>query len=203
MAEVKNFEGPKFKPKEEYPNASNAARNMRQPVAHGSIKKPFWKVAIGWLISDDVGDIRQDIIGPAMKDLAYNIITTMFYGSARANRGGYSQPRRNYTDYSRQTQDFRNKPRETKPLTNLNDYKDITVPTREQAEDVINDLRSLCDMYQFATVNDLWQAIGITRDNPMETKWGWTGEMLMSANIKPAFGEWRIVMPNAIYLDME
>lgn len=207
---MSELQGPKFTPKEEYPNASNAAQ--RAPVAKGSVKKPLVKVLLGWLFADDVGDINRDVIRPALKDLAYNIITTAIYGDRRgsSNRGGYSQPQGydyNYT-YTQARTDYRNQQRVNAPqkqlpaATSLNDYKNIVLPTYKDGEQVISELMNLCVMYGFATISDLWQTVGITRDNPMESSWGWHEDDISRAIIKPSFGEWRIVLPEHTYLDL-
>lgn len=207
MAEVK-LEGPEFAQKEEFPNASNAAKQLpsARPVARGEVRKPLWKYLTGWLFADDVGDINKDVIMPALKDLAYNIITTAIYGDRRGGqrpRGGYSGQNYDYnynyttsarTDY-RNTGSVNRQVQQTQRISSLNDYKDIVVQSRQEAEQIIAELGNLCAMYGYATISDLWQAVGITRDNPMESKWGWRD--VSGTQIKPSFGNWRFIWPAA------
>lgn len=197
-------EGPAFKPKEDYPNNSDAART---PVPQVELRRPWWKVALGWLISDNIGDIKKDFIEPALKDTFLNIVNRVVRGTGnnQTSSGGYNYERTNYNAYGggwmyssqSQTQQQTNYSRGYS--SSLDDYLDITFKNRADAEWFLGKVRECARVNGLVMVSDLWQILNIKRDNPMESRWGWTIEDSMRIDYTTGFGKWRFVWPPRRY----
>ena len=192
-------EGPEFKPKEDFPNNSEAART---PVPRVELRKPWWKAAFGWLISGSLSDVSKNVIQPALQDMVINTFTRIVRGTGNPPSSGYSggfnTPYNTYSNgwtYSNAQAQQHNYSRGYS--SGLNDYMDITLSTREEAEWLVSKLRSCAQANGIVTISDLWQILNIKRDNPMETKWGWTINDVMKMDYTTGFGRWRLVMPPA------
>lgn len=160
---------------------------------------------------DDAKSVGQyllfDVVVPSIKDLLFSMIVE---GGRRTLFGGSGRPSTNNpilgqgTSYSkmysgggstllsgRTTQAAIAKPRATF------DYKEVIVPTRPEAEEVIDALNNLIDEYGNATVADLYACVGITPDHTA-IKWGWTN--ISGVEIHPMQQGHLIRMPQAVSL---
>lgn len=180
--------------------------NKNEVTVKGEIKIPFWKTILKIFIADDIGDIQGEVIEPALKDLAYNIITKLVYGGD--SRRGSSQGQQNYRDYSTR-QDFRSKPNgRTAPARrrySISDYKYASVETAKEAEKAVHDLKEEANKYGRITVHQFWQIVGIsspTENDPMEQHWGWYPDMLMGMTWRRNFdGRYSFVMQEPVYFE--
>lgn len=86
--------------------------------------------------------------------------------------------------------------REISPRGRANhDFGEILIPTRGEAEQVLDTLLALVDEYDSATVADLYGAVGISAEHT-DLKFGWTD--LRDARISPARGGgYLLEMPRA------
>lgn len=199
MAEVKDFTAPK--PEE------SAQTNVPENVeVHGQVRIPLWRSLLGWFVSDDIGDIETTVIKPAIKDLMFNVLQNIIYGSDRPRYQNNNQ----YRDYSSR-QDFRsgrqnqnyNQPNQP-TRTNVGDYKYAYVNSPGEAQRVIADLRDWANNYGCVTVGRFWDFMRVRRaGNPMEDDWGWYPDMLM--NVTPrrtADGRYTFNLPDPVYVKM-
>jgi hypothetical protein len=74
------------------------------------------------------------------------------------------------------------------------DFDDVILESRGEAEDVIDRMRELIDQFDVATVADFYDLVNITSDFP-EERWGWTD--LRSAKVTHVRGGYLISMPRA------
>jgi hypothetical protein len=74
------------------------------------------------------------------------------------------------------------------------DFSDILIESREEAEDVLEYLRALVSRYKIATVNDFYDLVGISVEFANE-KWGWCD--LQSASIRADRGGYLLNLPHA------
>ena len=171
-------------------------------------KKGLGKKFSDIFIAEDarsVGEfILQDIIVPAAKSLFVEMISgganMIAYGDrgasgrrATADRYGYSS---GYTNYNRMSNRRDTRP-VARPATSYN-YDDIYLETRGEAEAVIMRLEEQIAEYGTASVNDLYDAVGIT-GNFTDCKYGWTD--LRSADVVRARdGSYMLKLPRALPL---
>lgn len=130
-------------------------------------------------ISEDVHNVKNyifmDVLVPAIKkavsDIVTNGIDMILYGeSGRSKRNSPSSnvSYRNYYDRKREDDHRTSGSR----LNNGYNYKDIVVETRAEAEEVLDRLNELIDMYGSASVADLYDLVG--ESGPYtNNKYGW------------------------------
>lgn len=120
------------------------------------------------------GYLVMDILVPSMKDLILDLIQQ---GAARAIKGeSYSNTRgmtnsimggSPYVPYNRYSQNQQAKPGPNKPAQsrpsqpNANDFQDILLPDRGTAEYVLSQLNAYVQTYDFVTVRELFELVGI------------------------------------------
>ena len=149
-------------------------------------KTPWWKRAARSMVAEDatsVGDyILMDVVIPNLKNLALDVLNqgaqrAMFGGSiqqrGRGHRSGVfgsngSSLRTRYHDVPSE------RPRTFTPAErSTHDFSNYVLETRDEALRVIVALDELITEYGQASVADLYDILGITRDYP-DLKWGWT-----------------------------
>lgn len=185
---------------------SEKKQEETEVTVKGEIKVPFWKTILKIFISDNVGDIQGNVIEPALRDLAYNIITKIIYGDERRTGSGQSQ--QYYRDYSTR-QDFRSKSNAaampSRRKYSITDYKYASVETAREAEKAVKDIKERANRYGRITIHQFWEIIGVTsptESDPMEQHWGWYPDMLMGLTWKRNMdGRYSFVMQEPVYFD--
>lgn len=126
------------------------------------------------------GYIAMDILIPAARDAISDSFHEGFdrlwegdsrgrSGRGRRRSGGGSYV--SYNNYSRR--DRRDEPRDISRRGRANhDFDEIILPTRVEAEEVVDRLFDLVAKYEIATVSDLYDLVGIDA-KPTDEKWGW------------------------------
>lgn len=186
------------KSKSEAPTASN--RPEIKQIASATVRKKGigakFKETFAGDSAESVGSyIFFDIIVPRLKDLLFETITggserALFGSSTRASRGRRSQLV-DKTDYKglstgRSRDRERERDRDISPRGRAtHNFEEILIPTRGEADQILDTLIELVDVYDSATVADLYNATGISTDHT-DLKWGWTD--LSEARIEPARG---------------
>ena len=202
--------GTNYKPKEKT-NENLPAEKKVEKVITGSAtakKKGLGKKFTDIFIAEDarsVGDfILQDIIVPAAKSLFVEMISgganMIAYGErgpsgrrSTAERYGYGH-RSGYTNYNRVSDR-----RDSRPISRSEaySYDDIYLETRGEAEAVLTRLDEQIDEYGTASVNDLYDAVGIT-GSFTDCKYGWTD--LRSASVVRTRDGYMLKLPRALPL---
>lgn len=133
---------------------------------------------------DDAQSVGQyillDVVIPAIKSMIYDSFTqglerSLFGTSSAKSRGSHGNGK--HTSYNKmypgrnfETDGGRTLSKKDRALHN---FGDIIIGTRSEAEEVMDHLQFLIDEYDVATLNDLYDLVGITGD-PVDEKWGWT-----------------------------
>lgn len=82
-----------------------------------------------------------------------------------------------------------------KAVTKNRDQKlqDIMLSTRDDAENVLDALDDVIDEYGFASMNDLYDVVGLTGGTFRESKYGWNN--LSSAGVRRIRGGYTLSLP--------
>ena len=129
-------------------------------------------------ISEDVKNVKSyitmDIIVPAIKKAVVDVVTDginmIVHGErSRGSKGSISSKVSYRSYYDRRDDDRRPSDR---TRTGYN-YDDIILETRGEAEEVLDRMNELIELYKEASVADLYDLVGIT-GNYTDNKYGWT-----------------------------
>ena len=151
-------------------------------------------------IAEDISNVKRyvfdDVLIPGIKNLFVDTISMFILGDSYRGRSSVGLGRRDRTSYSVRLDSDR---RTTLRYTSAGGkYRDVVYETREDAEDVLDDLLMLIDKYGKTTVSDLYSASGITPDFTDE-KFGWVD--LKRATIRRVPDGYILDMPKAYPLD--
>lgn len=122
-----------------------------------------------------------NVMIPAVQDTIIEMISTgterLVRGDHRPRRGGPSNLGYvNYRGYSQQQRPDDRPPMPrmlSRPSRARQTFDEIIIPTRQEAEEVIDRLYDLISKYESATVADLYELTGLTSTHTDHT-WGWT-----------------------------
>lgn len=148
-----------------------------EKVVSGSVKskkKNGLQKITNVFVPEDVDDVKsyifEDIVVPAVKDIILDAVRA-FLGVNGTSRGRSSTSskisyRKYYDDRDR---------RDSAPTRTRTwyDYDDIILETRGEAEDVLERMEELIDMYQLVSVADFYDLVGVS-GNYTDNKYGWT-----------------------------
>ena len=132
-------------------------------------------------ISEDASNVKSyvlmDVIVPAIKDVLSNVVKDsvdmILFGSTghSRRRTGTNSSYVSYNRFSDRRDDRRYDSRYT-PASRYS-FDDITLETKGEAEDVIERMKELLDVYDMVSVADLYDLVGISRDFT-DNDYGWT-----------------------------
>lgn len=131
-----------------------------------------------------VGEVLLDVLVPAAKDMWLDAIIQsaerMIFpdarpSSRRSRRGGH--PGQTHFNYSSRWSGGRRDPRDDQPQMSSRaranfDFDEMILPTRGEAEAILEQLCEIVSKYEVATVADLYTMVGI-QDYPTDDKYGW------------------------------
>lgn len=139
-----------------------------------------------------------DVLIPAAKSMLYDAGT---FGLERALYGAFRPKSRSdrpggYTAYNR----VRTRPQAAEygqhvlsPRTRArHEFDDLILATRGEAEDVLDQMHELIELYDQATVADLYSLVGFPGDFP-DRSWGWYD--LSNASVRHVRGGYMLVLP--------
>lgn len=153
-------------------------------------KKPLGKRFAETFLGGDtkgvVGYILFEVIIPAARDMAADAVSQgierILYGEARsASRRTGARPggSTNFVNYTRYSSSGIAGSRREDPRTEAgrrpriaHEFDDIILPTRAEAEAVIDQIFSIISQYGEASIADLYELVGI-RAEYTDRKWGW------------------------------
>jgi hypothetical protein len=191
----------------DYP--SNSAKSKKPPVEEkivekvivGEVKlrKKGWRDKLGGaFISEDSGTVGSfvlmEVLVPAAKnmiaDSVKEAIDRIFYGDSRprspSSRSSHINYNNRYIDRPVVNRELSRKARAS------HDFNDIIFDSRSEAEDVLDRLRDLINQYDVASVNDLYDLVGLTGEFT-DDKWGWSD--LRSASVRAIRGGYLLNLP--------
>lgn len=164
-----------------------------EPIADIEVirrKKPLGKRFFETFFGSDAKTVANyvvmDVLIPAAKDMVADAISQgverTLFGEARSRSrrsGGRPDGNLPWTSYNRigqsSTSIRRDEPRREVSRSSRvrHEFDEIVLPTRVQAEQVLDDLIEACSKYQAVTVADLYDLCGVTSVFT-DSKWGWT-----------------------------
>lgn len=160
----------------------------KQNVA-GKVMKNFF--------AEDFHSVMNYVVMEVMVPAAKNLLSDAISQGAERMLNGDSRPRSapgnrsGYTSYNAVS-----KPTPTYAMSRQarasHDFNDIILATRGEAEDVLDNLRTLISQFDVAGVQDLYDLVGLTGEFT-DAKWGWYD--LRSASVRPVRGGYILNMP--------
>lgn len=199
MAEFKNNS---FQAKKETKEERERPQSVVTKTAKTKKKSELSKFKSS-MISDDAGNVKSYIMSevfiPAAKKLIADIVTNgidiILYGETGHSRRTSGASRVSYGKMYDERRDAAPR-RDRSPV----DYDDIVYDTRGDAEAVLDGLGDIIETYGHATVGDLYDLSGITTNNYVVNKYGWTN--IASADVIRAIGGgFMIRLPKARLID--
>ena len=183
----------------EYPDNSHSARENTSPpskrvekVVNGiakTRKQSEVKKFAGIFMPDEVGDVKTfiitDVVIPGLKNAIADVVSIVLFGEAgrigtRKNAGSKVSYQRYYDDPRRD--DRRNYNQRPRPVAGF-EFDDIIFDNRGDADLVLDQLESVIANYGMASVLDLYDLAGLTCQNYMADKYGWTDIQLSLIHI--------------------
>lgn len=146
-----------------------------------------------YLFTDVIVPGIVKIITDSFKD-GVDIIFKGASGRNSRNSGGYPG---NYVSYN-SISSRNNNDRRPAPAKQVHSPSDITLPSRRDAEAVLNQLNDIIGQYGTATVADLYDSVGISHSFT-DVKYGWTD--LRNADVARDSDGWYVKLPQAYPLD--
>jgi hypothetical protein len=151
--------------------------------------------------------IVWDILIPAAKDTLFEIIKggfeALLYGEPKSGRMTRDKGRTviNYNSISsdrRSDRDRRPERREPIRVAQAQQFDDIVIARRGEAELVLEGLRDILEQYEVVSVQDFYELLGMTPSH-VDNKWGWYN--LSRADVERVRDGYVINLPKAEVLD--
>lgn len=174
--------------------AKNGSREKVTPVVDRnqivSTKKPLSKKFAETFMTEDTRDVKNwliwDVLIPGIKNTILDILSMMFYGetdsrsrrsrSSRRDRDGRTDYRSYYRGESYNSRGrSRHKRDDEYDADDHVDCRNIVLRQRDDAEQVIDEMRSRIDSSGSVSVADLLDLIGTT-SRYTDNNWGWDDE---------------------------
>lgn len=161
-------------------NIEQAKRVTKADVTVKKKKSGLQKVTetfLGGDIRDVANYVIKDVLIPAGQKMLYETISQgterLIYGETVSDRSRRRPGAiTSYSKYYESSRDRRVEP--IRPVTRRgDDFDDIVIQSREDAEDVLRAMQSRIDDYGQCTVADLYYMVGKT-PSATDYNWGWT-----------------------------
>ena len=176
-------------------------------VVNGKVTKKKKGIGskIGAVLFDDnnVGDVKEyvifDVIVPAVKNAISNAITggidMLLFGERRSD-SSISRDSRGYTSYSSRSTSRRDSSRQGYRRSSLFELDDILLPTKLDANSVIDNMFNILDEYGVVSVADYYALVGEPSNYQMNA-WGWENLTNVYTQ-RTRNGEYKIVLPKPV-----
>lgn len=197
------------------PDDAGKPESRLSPVVTGQVSRQkkslgrrFRETFIGGTDAQTVWSyVAFNVLVPAAKDMladaASQGVERMLFGdsySPRRRGGGFQGPTNNtVVNYSGMSSRSRLVPQNNDPRTPLSrpvrrqhDFDDFLLPTRVEADAVIEGLSHVLERYGQASVSDLYDLLNITGDYTDE-KWGWSD--LRTARVTRVHNGYLLTLP--------
>ena len=202
------------------PNSRKAERGPRESVERVTSatavrrKQPLGRKFSRTFFGGDARSAVEYMIGnvliPAAKEAIVEAASSGFeklvYGDSRPKRGfrGPSSGPLGYVSYNRMgPQKADDRPPLPRTLSRRararHDFDDIVIPSRQEAEEVLDRMYDLISKYESASVADLYELTGLKSDHT-DYKWGWT-ELRGASVGRVRGGGYLLDLPEPEYLE--
>lgn len=190
---------------EEYKTNSHKSRDKNvKKVVNGTVKKKkrseVRKIADIFL-PEDVESVKSyilyDVIIPSIKGIIQDTVNTWLYGKNGSNRKSSSASRFSYERcYDNRNTDSK-KFESSLPKTTYT-YDDVVLFSRGDAEAVLDQMAEIIETYEFVTVADLNESLGIT-GRYTDNNWGWYS--IANARIDRVRDGYLLRLPKPVVID--
>jgi hypothetical protein len=201
---------------EQFPgNSKHPARSRDEPkrverVVTSEVtrrKTPLGRRLSQSLIGGDAqsvwGYVFGEVLIPAARDMVADAVTggveRMIFGDSspggRRGRSRYGSSSPGHTPYNRYSSTGRrDEPRREMSRRGraTHSFDEIIIPTRVEAEEVLDRLEDMIAKYDAVAVSDLYEMVGIS-GNFADEKWGWTD--MRTASVTRARGGYLLNLP--------
>jgi len=147
------------------------------------IGRQFKETFIGGSARMAVEYMTMEVVVPAVRDTLAEALQSgierLIYGDSRPRRGTAAPSYSNvgHVDYTRMSSPARPKPSAQRTLSrqarSRQSFADLVIPSRAEAEDVIDRMFDLLSRFGVVTVADLYEMTGVAGSH-VDIKWGWT-----------------------------
>jgi len=172
-----------------------------------SLRKQFSEVFIAGSMQSAARYVVMDVLLPAAKDMIVEAgsqgIEKLIFGESRRRRGSTTPQSgaTGYVQYNRPT----GPPWQPSPQRALSrqararhDFDEIVLGSRVEAEEVIDRLYDVVNKYEFASVADLYELVGLSSTHT-DHKWGWSN--IRGAGVSRVRDGYLLDLPNPEPLD--
>ena len=147
--------------------------------------------------------IVMDIVVPAVKKMVSEVVRNgvdmlMWGESGRGKNYSGNADKVSYRSYYGSNDNSRNNS-STSRTRSVFDYDNISIPTRQEAEEVIRQMDAIIEVYGMVSVADLYDLCGITDHNYMNAKYGWLN--IRTAEAVRVRDGYVLKLPRALPLD--
>ena len=166
------------------PNSHKYKEEMKEKkvekVVKGKVRRKkkssmtkFADVFVAEDASNVVDYIWMDVLIPTIKNTISDIITNgvdmMLWGAVKGNKRRSSNTYVSYRDYSSRDR------RDDRTVTTRSGYSfdDIVIPSRQEADEVLEKMDEIIDRYDIVSVSDYYDLVGET-GNYTDNKYGWS-----------------------------
>lgn len=160
-------------------------------------------------ISEDAKDVKSqmifDVLIPGVKKIIYDLFTEgidmiLYGGRGSGDRRRNPVDRLSFVQYDKYYEKGSRSARsESSRPKAVYDYGDLTVPSKGDAEAILDQLDAQIKRYDIASVADLYEFAGIT-PRPTDYKYGWT-DISSATSVRLRTGEYILKLPKALPLD--
>ena len=173
-----------------------------EKVVSGSVKskkKNGLQKITNVFVPEDVDDVKsyifEDIVVPAVKDIILDAVRALLGVNGTSRGRSSTSSKISYRKYYDDRDRIDSAP--TRTRTGY-DYDDIILETRGEAEDVLERMEELIDMYQLVSVADFYDLVGVS-GNYTDNKYGWTN--VRKASVVRVRDGYMIKLPKALPLN--
>jgi len=202
---------------------ANSRRSREDPPAEKKInkvvegqvirrKKPLGRKFGELFVTGDSRSVSQyvflEVLLPAARDAVVDAVSQgierMIFGevrsSARRNAASRGTGSGGYVSYNRYATPAREdrRPPMSRQARATHNFDEVILPTRREADEVLERLTDIIGNYETATVSDLYELIGET-SNFADEKWGWND--LRGASVVRVRDGYLLDLPKPVALD--
>ena len=199
-----NYKPNSHKYKEEQQDSNERKKLDKVVSGTAKVKKRKHSKFAEMFISEDASNVKSyilsDVLIPAAKKLVSDIvkdgIEMILYGNTGRDRrsNGFRADYVSYNRYSDKRYDDR-RISDSRVRTGYN-YGDVVLESRGEAEEVLDRMDELIDMYGVVSVMDLYDLVGVTGQYT-DNKYGWTNIRNAEA-VRTGDGGYRLKLPRAL-----
>lgn len=198
---------PDYTPNSHKYKAEQQEREKQQKVIDGKVKRKK-KSELGKLrsaiVSEDSKNVSNhllfDVLVPALKNAVSDMVTDginmVLFGDSKRSNG--TSRRAGYYSYDTRYNETRDNYARRSARSSGYEFDDIIIPTRGEAEAVLNQMRGILEQFGVVRVADFYELVGEEADYT-DNKYGWSG--LRTADVAHVRDGYILRLPKATLID--